>query len=107
MDTQRFIQLGLFVSTFHRGSGAIILFFLAETFFTPWEIGLICLLGAVVGDLTIFKFVKNGFQLGEITDIYNHSIDAKHHLRKLFHSKYFSWTSLSGRGADHRFASPG
>ena len=84
-----FIAGGLFVSTFTVAAGAIILFFLAETF-TPWEIGLIAGLGAVVGDLTIFKFVKNGLA-GEITDIYNH-IDAKHHLRKLFHSKYFSWT---------------
>lgn len=84
-----FIAGGLFVSTFTVAAGAIILFFLAETF-TPWEIGLIAGLGAVAGDLTIFKFVKNGLA-GEIADIYNH-IDAKHHLKKLFHSKYFSWT---------------
>lgn len=84
-----FIAGGLFVSTFTVAAGAIILFFLAETF-TPWEIGLIAGLGAVVGDLTIFKFVKNGLA-GEITEIYNH-LDGRHHLRKLFHSKYFSWT---------------
>ncbi|MBI5356786.1 hypothetical protein HZB78_04205 [Candidatus Collierbacteria bacterium] len=70
-------------------AGAIILFFLAETF-TSWEIGLIAGLGAVAGDLTIFKFVKNGLA-GEIKDIYNH-MDGRHHLRRLFHSKYFSWT---------------
>jgi len=84
-----FIAGGLFVSTFTVAAGAIILFFLAETF-TPWEIGLIAGMGAVAGDLTIFKFVKNGLA-GEIKDIYNH-IDGRHHLRKLFHSKYFSWT---------------
>lgn len=84
-----FIAGGLFVSTFTVAAGAIILFFLAETF-TPWEIGLIAGLGAVVGDLMIFKFVKDDLA-GEITDIYNH-IDTKHHLKKLFHSKYFSWT---------------
>jgi len=84
-----FIAGGLFVSTFTVAAGAIILFFLAETF-TPWEIGLIAGMGAVAGDLTIFKFVKNGLA-GEIKDIYNY-IDGRHHLRKLFHSKYFSWT---------------
>ncbi len=84
-----FIAGGLFVSTFTVAAGAIILFFLAETF-TSWEIGLIAGLGAVVGDLTIFKFVKDGLA-GEITDICNH-LDSRHHLRKLFHSKYFSWT---------------
>ncbi|MBI2309627.1 hypothetical protein HYU89_01895 [Candidatus Collierbacteria bacterium] len=84
-----FIAGGLFVSTFTVAPGAIILFFLAETF-TPWEIGLFAGLGAVVGDLTIFKFVKTGLA-GEITDIYNH-VDTRHHLKKLFHSRYFSWT---------------
>src|SRR3989338_1199726 len=54
-----FIAGGLFVSTFTVAAGAIILFFLDETF-TPWEIGLFAGLGAVAGDLTIFKFVKNG-----------------------------------------------
>ena len=84
-----FIAGGLFVSTFTVAAGAIILFFLAETF-TPWEIGLIAGMGAVAGDMTIFKFVKNGLA-GEIKDIYNH-IDGRRHLQKLFHSKYFSWT---------------
>jgi uncharacterized membrane protein YdjX (TVP38/TMEM64 family) len=79
----------LFVSTFTVTTGALILLVLAETL-SPWEIGLIAGLGAVIGDLTIFHLVKDNLS-SEITDIYNH-IDRKNHLKKVFHSKYFSWT---------------
>lgn len=79
----------LFVSTLTVATGILILFTLAETLH-PIEIGLIAGLGAVVGDLTIFRFVKDGLS-GEIEDIYNH-MDRKRHLKKVFRSKYFNWT---------------
>ena len=79
----------LFVSTFTVATGALILLIFAETLH-PIEIGLIAGLGAVVGDITIFRFVKNNLEK-ELTDIYNH-IDHNKHFKKLLHSKYFSWT---------------
>ena len=84
-----FIAGILFVSTFTVATGALILLIFAETLH-PIEIGLIAGLGAVVGDITIFRFVKNNLEK-ELTDIYNH-IDHNKHFKKLLHSKYFSWT---------------
>ncbi len=84
-----FFAGALFVSTFTVATGALILLILAETLH-PLEIGLIAGLGAVVGDLTIFRFVKDNLT-SEIEDIYNH-FDKRHHLKKLFRSKYFNWT---------------
>lgn len=79
----------LFVSTFTVATGAIILLVLAERL-SPVEIGIIAGLGAVVGDFIIFRFIKNNLAR-EIRNIYDH-IDGDHHLQKVFHSKYFSWT---------------
>jgi len=84
-----FIAGILFVSTFTVATGALILLILAETLH-PIEIGIIAGLGAVVGDIIIFRFIKDNLA-SEITDIYNH-VDNKKHLKKLFHSPYFSWT---------------
>lgn len=77
----------LFVSTFTIASGATILLILSQNI-PAWQIGLIAGLGAVSGDLLIFKFVKNKL-LFELTAIYN-DIGGKH-LTKLFKTKYFSW----------------
>ena len=79
----------LFVSTFTVAIGMLMLLILAETL-SPLEIGLIAGLGAVFGDFTIFRFVKDNL-VNELEDIYN-NVDSKHHLIKLLHSKYFSWT---------------
>lgn len=84
-----FIAGILFVSTFTVATGSLILLILAEKL-SPIELGLIAGLGAVVGDLAIFRFVKDGL-VSEIESIYNH-FDDNHHLKKLFHSKYFNWT---------------
>lgn len=84
-----FIAGMFFVSTFTVAASALILLILAETL-SPIEIGLIAGLGAVVGDLLIFRLVKDNLAR-EIEDIYNH-VDRKKHLKKVFHSKYFSWT---------------
>ena len=79
----------LFVSTFTVATGAIILLVLAESL-SPIEIGIIAGLGAVVGDFIIFRFVKDDLAR-EIRDIYN-KFDGGHHLKKVLHTKYFSWT---------------
>jgi len=84
-----FIAGMLFVSTFTVATSALILLILAETL-SPIEIGLIAGLGAVVGDMLIFKLVKDNLA-AEIVDVYNH-VDHKKHLKKLFHTKYFSWS---------------
>jgi len=83
-----FIAGILFVSTFTVATGVLILFVLAETLH-PIEIGLIAGCGAVIGDITIFRFVKDNLA-HEISDIYNH-VDHKKHLKKLFNSPYFAW----------------
>lgn len=78
----------LFVSTFTIATGALILLILAEKL-SPLEIGLIAGLGAVVGDLTIFKVVKDRL-INEIQPIFDHF--GGNHLKHVLHTKYFSWT---------------
>ena len=84
-----FIAGILFVSTFTVATGMIILVVLAKTL-SPIEIGLIAGLGAVTGDLIIFRFVKDDLSK-EVKNIYN-KFDKNHHLKKLFRTKYFAWT---------------
>ncbi|MEK7502439.1 MAG: hypothetical protein AAB609_02850 [Patescibacteria group bacterium] len=79
----------LFVSTFTAATGAVILFVLTERL-SPLEIGIIAGFGAMVGDFTIFKFIKDSLAQ-ELESIYDH-IDGNHHFTKVLHSKYFSWT---------------
>lgn len=79
----------LFVSTFTVATGAIILLILAETL-SPIEIGIIAGFGAVVGDFIIFRFVKDDL-VREIKLIYD-KVDGNHHFKRVFHTKYFSWT---------------
>lgn len=78
----------LFVSTFTVATGAVILFILAEKL-SPLEIGVIAGFGAVVGDFTIFRFVKDDL-ISEIEPIYEKLGGG--HLTKILHTKYFSWT---------------
>ncbi len=78
----------LFVSTFTVATGALILIVLAEKL-SPLQIGLVAGLGAVIGDYTIFRLVKDDL-ISEITLIYDHFGGG--HLTKLLHTKYFSWT---------------
>lgn len=78
----------LFVSTFTVSTGAVILLVLSEKL-SPIEIGIIAGLGAVVGDLTIFRFVKDNLTQ-EITPLYNRLGGT--HVTAVLHSKYFSWT---------------
>lgn len=84
-----FIGGVLFVSTFTVATGALVLMILSESL-SPIEIGIIAGLGAVVGDFTIFQYVKNNLS-SELGEIYN-KIDSRHHIVKILHTKYFSWT---------------
>lgn len=83
-----FIAGILFVSTFTVATGAVILLVLAETL-SPIEIGIIAGAGAVIGDLTIFRFIKENL-LEEIKPLYNRLGGA--HLSAVLHTKYFTWT---------------
>lgn len=79
----------LFVNTFTVATGALILLVLAKQL-SAVEIGITAGLGAVVGDLLIFRFVENNLE-SELEAVYN-KIDSKHHFMKLLHSRYFHWT---------------
>ncbi len=83
-----FIAGILFVSTFTAATGILILLVLAEKL-VPLEIGLFAGLGAVVGDLIIFRFIKDGL-LDEVEDIYHRLGGRK--LSHILHVKAFRWT---------------
>lgn len=78
----------LFVSTFTAATGAIILIILAEKL-SSIEMAILAGLGGVVGDFTIFRFVKDGL-LSEIIPIY-HRLGGGH-LTRILRTKYFRWT---------------
>lgn len=84
-----FIAGALFVSSFTAATGAIILLVLAEKL-SPIEVALLGGLGGVMGDMLIFRFIKDSL-MSEISDIYGH-FDEKRHFIKILHSKYFAWT---------------
>lgn len=83
-----FIAGMLFVSTFTAATGILTLLVLAEKL-VPLEIGLFAGLGAVVGDVTIFRFIKDGL-LDEVESIYNRIGGRK--LSHILHVKAFRWT---------------
>ncbi|QQG44614.1 MAG: hypothetical protein HYW86_01745 [Candidatus Roizmanbacteria bacterium] len=84
-----FIGGVLFVSTFTVSIGTVILLFLAGTL-NPVEIGLIAGVGAVFGDLTIFKLIRTKSFSHELKHFFNQCGGAR--LSHIIHSKYFSWS---------------
>jgi uncharacterized membrane protein YdjX (TVP38/TMEM64 family) len=78
----------LFTSTFTVTTGIVVLLDLAKSF-SPLEVGLVAGLGAVAGNVLMFKFVRDGV-FAEVEEIYN-QVDSRHHLIKLLHTKYFLW----------------
>ncbi len=84
-----FIAGILFVSTFTVTTGALILTILAD-YLHPLEIASLAGIGAVVGDIIIFRLVKDGLA-SELKDMYKNHLGGRH-LSKLLHTKYFSWT---------------
>lgn len=79
----------LFVSTFTVSIGTVILFNLAE-YLNPFEIALIAGIGAVVGDMTIFRFIQTKGLVSEIKHFFHYFGSDK--LKHLIHTKYFGWT---------------
>jgi len=77
-----------FVSTFTITIGALIILTLAKTL-SPAGLIVAAGLGAVIGDLLIFRFVKDDVA-AEITPIYDQITG--NHFRKIFHTRYFAWT---------------
>ena len=84
-----FIAGLLFVSTFTIAAGSVILATLSQTLPIPLVI-LAAGVGAVIGDLLIFRFIKDNVA-EEILPIYNELVN-KSHIKKILHTKYFSWT---------------
>jgi hypothetical protein len=79
----------LFTSTFTAATGALLLLNFAKILDPFWLI--VCgVSGALSADILIFLFVKDKVS-EDITPIYEHFL-AKNHLKKIIHTKYFSWT---------------
>lgn len=77
----------LFVSSFSVGTGAAILIALANTL-SPLEIGIFGGLGGVLGDFTIFRFVKDGL-IDEVKPIYKKL--GGDYLTSMLYKKHFRW----------------
>ena len=94
-EVEKFGYLGavfsgfLFTSTFTVATGALLLANFAKILDPFWLI-LCSVSGALIGDMIIFLFVKDKVS-EDITPVYEHFI-AKNHLKKIIHTKYFSWT---------------
>lgn len=78
----------LFVSTFTVATGFVILLVLAESL-NVLELAFIAGLGAVLGDLIIFRFVKDGL-IKEIEPIYKSLGGGQ--INRVLQTKYFSWS---------------
>lgn len=79
----------LFTSTFTVATGGLLLANFAKSLDPFWLI--VCAVaGALSGDMLIFLFVKDKVS-EDIAPVYEHFL-AKNHLKKLIHTKYFSWT---------------
>lgn len=78
----------LYVSSFSAATSVVILLVLAEKL-SPIEIAVLAALGSVLGDLFIFRLVKDGL-LEEIRPIFDRY--GGKHLSTLLHTGYFNWT---------------
>lgn len=75
-------------STFTVATGVVILLMLIPHL-SALTLGALAVLGAVIGDFLIFRFIKEDLE-EEIVPIYN--LVGGKHLNKLLHTRYFSWT---------------
>lgn len=76
-----------FVSTFTVAPSIIVIYYLAQTL-NAWEVALFAGIGAMIGDVLIFNFLRDGF-FDEIRPLF--SIFKKPSLVKLFNSSHFAW----------------
>lgn len=84
-----FIGGVLFVSTFTVSIGTVLLIILTSTLH-PIEIGIIAGLGAVMGDVAIFQFIRSKGLIDEIKHFFHYFGGEK--ISHLIHTKYFSWS---------------
>lgn len=77
----------LYASVFTVGPGALIILTLAEEL-SLFEICIIAGLGGLIGDLLIFRFIKDNLT-EEIMPIYHHL--GGRHLKRMFQTKYTKW----------------
>lgn len=76
-----------FVSTFTVAPSVLVVYYLAQTL-NPWEVAVFAGLGAAVGDILIFSFIRNGF-FDEIKPIFN--FFKKPFFLRIFNTPYFAW----------------
>ncbi len=79
----------LFVSTFTVAAGSVMLLTFAEKL-NLIEIGLIAGLGAVLGDIIVFQFMRSKGLADEVKHFFEYFGGDK--LSHLLHTKYFSWS---------------
>lgn len=77
-----------FVSTFTVATGGLVLLILARSL-DPIILVIVAASGALIGDLLLFRFLKNGVTR-EVENLYN-TFGGKH-LNHILHSQYFHWT---------------
>lgn len=83
-----FVAGAAFVSTFTAAPGALTLLILTQNL-PLLPLGVAAGAGAMVCDLLVFKFVRDGLA-GEVENIYEQF--GGRHLNHLLHTKYFHWT---------------
>jgi len=76
-----------FVSIFTVAPSIIIIYYLAE-YLNPWEVAILAGLGATMGDLIIFRFLKNNI-FSEWSSLLR--IIRNDRIKNFFNSPYFSW----------------
>lgn len=84
-----FLSGMLFASTFTVATGGLLLISLSNTL-NPLALILFGAMGALCADVLIFYFVKDSVS-AEVTPVYKKFL-AHHHLKKILHTRYFSWT---------------
>jgi hypothetical protein len=82
-----FIAGFLFVSTYTALPASYVLFELAK-YLSPWEVGLIAGAGAMLGDYTIFRLIKD--RVADELKPYLARVGTPK-LRRLFRTPYFGW----------------
>ncbi len=76
-----------FVSTFTAAPSIMVIYYLAQTL-NPFEVAVFAGIGAMIGDVLIFNFLRDGF-FDEIKPLF--SFFKKPLFVRLFNSAYFAW----------------
>lgn len=82
-----FISGIFFVSTFTVAPSVLVIYYLAQTL-NPWEVAVFAGVGAVIGDVLIFNFLRDGF-FDEIKPLFN--FFKKPLFIRIYNSSYFAW----------------